>query len=81
MDIEVKLKEIFCKVAKLEDANVADSSLLKYDLVITSLTYVKILTEVEDEFDIEIPDGDYSMSDEMTFGDFKSKMKGIIFCE
>lgn len=51
-----KIKHILCRYTDVKE--IEESSVLEADLGLSSFDVVSIVTEFEDEFHIEIPDGD-----------------------
>ncbi len=51
-----KLKEIICEHTGLEDFEINEDTVLITDLGLNSMDLVNLACDVEDEFDIEIPD-------------------------
>lgn len=78
MNREDKIREIFMNTSGVSSSLIKDNSLLKYDLVISSICYIKIITKLEDEFGIEFDSKDLELTDEMTFQSFLTKIEGII---
>ena len=53
-----QLKDILVKFTKVNREDITEKSVLTADLGLSSFDVVSIVTEIEDEFDIEIPDKD-----------------------
>lgn len=51
---------------------------LRADLMISSLDYVKLVTLVEDELDVELPDEILVVEEDFTVSDFITRIKDIM---
>ena len=51
-----KLSEIICNYVEVDPANITVDSRFMEDLGFTSFDFMSLLGELEDEFDVEIPD-------------------------
>lgn len=72
MDIETKLINIF------EDTGIIiDKDSKKENLNLDSLHYISIICEIENEFDIEIPDEMLSNNPLETFSDFENMIEEL----
>ncbi|GJM68530.1 hypothetical protein HMSSN036_07460 [Paenibacillus macerans] len=66
--ISDKLYDIIRKHSPVSEIN--GSMTLMDDLRIDSLSYIAIVTKVEDEFDFQFPEDDLNISSEFTLSDF-----------
>ena len=55
-EIAETLKEIFQKTLKIEPENIKPETNLKDDLNLDSLDMIEVVYEVEDHFDVQIPE-------------------------
>ena len=57
MNYELKIKEILKKVLNIETENL-DSSTHLHNTILNSLTFIKLIVLLEEEFDIQFDDDD-----------------------
>ena len=55
-EIAAEAKSIFCKTLKLEPDRIQPDSRLQEDLDLDSLDMIEVVYEVEDRFDVQIPE-------------------------
>ena len=78
MEVRDRLREIVASVTETQQRNILDESLLKYDLIITSISFIKLITLIEDEFEIQVEDDDLDIEDDMSFNNLCLKIEEII---
>ena len=78
MEVRDRLREIVASVTETQQGNIPDESLLKYDLIITSISFIKLITLIEDEFEIQVEDDDLDIEDDMSFNSLCLKIEEII---
>lgn len=78
MEVRDRLREIVASVTETQQGNILDESLLKYDLIITSISFIKLITLIEDEFEIQVEDDDLDIEDDMSFNSLCLKIEEII---
>ncbi|ADZ85559.1 acyl carrier protein [Cellulosilyticum lentocellum] len=78
MEVRDRLREIVASVTETQQRNILDESLLKYDLIITSISFIKLITLIEDEFEIQVEDDDLDIEDDMSFNSLCLKIEEII---
>lgn len=66
-------KELFCDISEIHD----DAKLKELDDM-DSLTTIAIITAIEEEFNIEVPDDEFDSAHEYTVSQFSNKIKEII---
>ena len=64
-EISVTVKEIFHKTLKVDPEKIQPETVLKDDLNLDSLDMIEVVYEVEDHFDVQIPEE--SIKDIQTF--------------
>ncbi|MHC4954907.1 MAG: acyl carrier protein [Planctomycetota bacterium] len=64
-EISTSVKEIFEKTLKIDPAKIQPETVLKDDLNLDSLDMIEVVYEVEDHFDVQIPEE--SIKDIQTF--------------
>ena len=55
-EIATTVREIFAKTLKVEPEQLKDGAKLKEDLKLDSLDMIEVVYEVEDRFDVQIPE-------------------------
>ena len=55
-EITARVKEIFKKTLKIEPEKLEPNTVLKDDLNLDSLDMIEVVYEIEDEFDVQIPE-------------------------
>jgi acyl carrier protein len=55
-----------------------DSMSLLDDLRIDSLSYISIVTKIEDEFDFQFPEDDLTINEQFTISDFISMVENLL---
>ncbi|WP_054742673.1 acyl carrier protein [Cellulosilyticum ruminicola] len=78
MDLAENLKQIVAEVLKIEESVIKPKSSLRYDLIVTSISFIKIVTKIEDIFEIEVDDDALDIEEDMDFQTFCSKVEKII---
>lgn len=78
MLIEDILRQIIGQVLGLEKEEIKDESSLRYDLIITSISFIKIVTEIEDYFNVEVDDEDLDIEEDMNFKTLCEKVRRIV---
>jgi acyl carrier protein len=58
MSVEIKLKDLLLEILDVEEKDILPTSHLRKDLAASSVDLVEILAAVENEFDLDISDGD-----------------------
>ena len=51
-----QVKALICQYVDIDPATITEDTNIRSDLGLNSLDLVNLVTEIEDEFDIEIPD-------------------------
>lgn len=78
MLVEENLRQIIAGVLNIEEEDIKAESSLRYDLIITSISFIKIVTEIEDYFDIEVDDEDLDIEEDMSFKDLCKKVEDLL---
>lgn len=58
MDFEIRLNQIIRTIARKEEAELNDATILTKDLGFDSIKIIEFIVTLEEEFDIEIDDND-----------------------
>ena len=76
--MQEKIEDIIKEICLIEtDESIVDKY-LRADLMISSLDYVKLVTLVEDELDVELPDEILVVEEDFTVRDFIIRIKDIM---
>lgn len=70
--------DIIKEICLIETKESIIDKYLRADLMISSLDYVKLVTLVEDELDVELPDEILVVEEDLTVSDFITRIKDIM---
>lgn len=65
-------------ICKCDKELITGEAMMRNDLMVTSLDFVKIVATIEDEYDIEIPDELLVAADDISVKDFSLLVGNIV---
>lgn len=78
MKLENYIKSAIGKICDLNENNIFPKAKMKSDLMISSLAYVKLITIIEDDFGVELPDDILVVEDDISVEAFCNKIEKIL---